>query len=237
MTVSILEHALHTLAGMTVEWRCGADTTTQRIYFGNHASHLDFLAIWSGLPSHLRRAVRPVAGRDYWERDRLRRYLATHVFNAILVDRQSPRHAQPAFARATIECIAREMGATHSAIVFPEGTRSMSGDVGAFKSGLYFLAQLRPDAALVPVYLENLHRMLPEGESIPVPMLSRVVFGPRFESPASQEKDVFLTRARASVIALSRTTPPLTCVDAPAGGKGGGLSDSPNMSAREGRAA
>jgi 1-acyl-sn-glycerol-3-phosphate acyltransferase len=204
MTPTLLEQALRAVAGTTVEWCCDPHSTKQRIYFGNHASHLDFLAIWSALATPLRRTVRPVAGRDYWERNAMRRYLAAHVFNAMLVDRQSSAGAQPALAQETIECIAREMGTEYSVIVFPEGTRSPTGDIGTFKSGLYFLAQLRPDAELIPVHLENLHRILPKGECVPVPMLSRVVFGPRFEQGQEHEKGAFLSSARASVIRLGR---------------------------------
>ncbi len=76
--------------------------------------------------------------------------------------------------------MAEEMGDRYSLIVFPEGTRSVNGEVGTFKSGLYHLSRLRPDAELIPVHLENLNRILPKGESLPVPMLSRVVFGPPF---------------------------------------------------------
>lgn len=203
MISAVLDHAARALGGTSVQWHCAPDSTRQRIYFGNHASHLDFLAIWLALPRQQRRAVRPVAGRDYWERDAFRRYLASDVFNAILVDRRAASSpAQPAAARATTEQIACGMGVAHSLIVFPEGTRSPAGAVLGFKSGLYFLSRLRPDAELIPVRLENLHRILPKGETIPVPMLSRVVFGPPLDLQPDEEKDKFLHRARAAVVAL-----------------------------------
>ena len=40
----------------------------QRIYFANHASHLDFVLVWAALPPRLRAMTRPVAARDYWDR-------------------------------------------------------------------------------------------------------------------------------------------------------------------------
>jgi hypothetical protein len=61
---------------------------------------------------------------------------------------------------------------------------------------------LRPDAELVPVHLENLNRILPKGEALPVPMLSRVVFGPRLQASVDDEKHEFLTKARAALIQL-----------------------------------
>src|SRR6185503_18999231 len=75
------------LSGASVTWRCDPHADAQRIYFANHCSHLDFVVIWSSLPPHLRRFARPVAGRDYWEHDAVRRYLAGDVFNAVLIDR------------------------------------------------------------------------------------------------------------------------------------------------------
>jgi hypothetical protein len=77
--------------------------------------------------------------------------------------------------------------------------------VGAFKSGLYHLAQLRQDAELIPVYLENLNRILPKGEVLPVPMLSRVVFGPPLTAIAYERKEDFLARARDALIHLRET--------------------------------
>lgn len=191
------------ISGATVEWRCDPDAGAQRIYFANHSSHLDFVVIWSALPAHIRGSVRPVAGRDYWERGTIRRWLAGRVFRAVLVDR-GPGGAQSSAenARAAIEHMAREMGNRQSLIVFPEGTRSPNGEIGPFKSGLYHLFRLRPDAELIPVHLENLNRILPKGEMLPVPMVSRVVFGPRLRISADEQKDEFLAKARTALLEL-----------------------------------
>ena len=189
------------LCGASVRWHCDPTLTKQRIYYGNHSSHLDFIMIWSALPPRLRQSARPVAGRDYWERGALRRYLAAHVFRAVLIDRGQAGSGN-ASARAAIEHMAREMGDRFSLIVFPEGTRSISGEVGPFKSGLFHLAQRRPDVELVPLFLENLNRILPKGESLPVPMMSRVIFGPPLSVERRDDKDEFLARARESLTEL-----------------------------------
>ena len=108
-------------------------------------------------------------------------------------------------ARASVEQMAREMGDRDSLIVFPEGTRSSNGVVGPFKSGLYHLSRARPDAELVPVHLENLNRILPKGESLPVPMVSRVIFGPALPACVDAGKDAFLARARVALLQLGAT--------------------------------
>ena len=192
------------VCGPAAVWHCDPHATTQRIYFANHASHLDFVVLWATLPRDARRSVRPVAGRDYWERTRIRRYLAREVFRAILVQRTPAAAAtdRTAAARASIEAMAREMKDGSSLIVFPEGTRSTSGQVGPFKSGLYHLGRAVPDAELVPVYLHNLNRILPRGEALPVPMLSRVTFGQPLRVEASESKEAFLDRARTAVLTL-----------------------------------
>lgn len=203
MIVTALAVAARLISGAAVEWRCRPTVDVPRIYFGNHTSHLDFIVIWAALPPRLRRLARPVAGRDYWDRGALRRYLATQVFRAVLIERGS-RHSEDARAAARVSVLrmAVAMADRQSLIVFPEGTRSLSGEVGTFKSGLYHLSRLRPDVELIPVYLENLNRILPKGEALPVPMLSRVVFGSRLHTSPGEDKQEFLERARASLIQL-----------------------------------
>jgi 1-acyl-sn-glycerol-3-phosphate acyltransferase len=199
MIAAALAGGSRLLCGASVRWHCDPTETTQRIYYGNHSSHLDFVMIWSALPPRLRRSARPVAGRDYWERGALKRYLAGSVFRAVLIARGQ---SDKASARAAIEHMAREMGDRYSLIVFPEGTRSVDGEVGPFKSGLYHLSQLRPDVELVPVYLENLNRILPKGESLPVPMMSRVTFGPILTVSDHDDKTGFLAKTRAALVEL-----------------------------------
>ena len=205
------------VCGVVPQWRCDPDATSQRIYFANHSSHLDFVVIWSALSPRVRLHARPVAGRDYWEQDALRRYLARDLFRAVLIDRLatpkpsqltgeggSPATVDPrASARAAVERMADAMGERDSLIFFPEGTRSTDGVIGPFKSGLYHLSRLRPDAELIPVHVENLNRILPKGEVLPVPMLSRVVFGPPIRSAAEDKQD-FLNAARDALLGLGR---------------------------------
>ena len=203
MIATTLAVVSRVISGATIQWRCDPRAEGQRIYFGNHSSHLDFIVIWSALPADLRRLARPVAGSDYWERGSVRRYLAEEVFHAVLIQRAKPDSStDPAAARASIERMADEMGDRNSLIVFPEGTRGRNGEIGQFKSGLYHLSRLRPDVELIPVYLENLNRLLPKGEVLPVPMLSRVVFGPLLATNINEDKQEFLARARTALIRL-----------------------------------
>jgi len=169
----------------------------QRIYFANHTSHLDFVIVWSALPKRLRLLTRPVAARDYWASG-VRRYLALNVFNAVLVDRVRSEAATP----NPLDILLDGLGERHSLIIFPEGTRGDGTQLGTFKSGLYHLGRARPDVELVPVYIDNLNRVLPKGEFAPVPMLASVSFGAPMHVGDGEEKADFLDRARNAILEL-----------------------------------
>jgi 1-acyl-sn-glycerol-3-phosphate acyltransferase len=200
------------ISGIQVQWAGCQPSERQRIYFANHTSHLDFVVLWSALPSEIRAKTRPIAARDYWEETALRRYLAENVFKAVLVERgimgkaKAPDHARFA-SRSMIEDLSVAMANSNSLILFPEGTRGTGDKVGTFRSGLYHLALRRPDVELVPAYLENLNRILPKGEVLPVPMLSLLTFGKPIWLEQNEEKDVFLERAREAVSSLRRNGP------------------------------
>ena len=206
MIAGALASASSLVCGTTVQWHCDPCSRAQRIYFANHSSHLDFVIIWSALPGDVRRLARPVAGGDYWQRGPVRRYLTDRVFHAVMIPRSTGVGCRCDAARASVRRMAEAMGERSSLIVFPEGTRSVDGEVGAFKSGLFHLSRIRPDVELIPVYLENLNRILPKGEVLPVPMLSRVVFGAPLPHPACEDKHTFLSRAREALIQLRTTS-------------------------------
>jgi 1-acyl-sn-glycerol-3-phosphate acyltransferase len=199
MTGPLLALIAKLLSGASVRWIDCQPDTCQRVYFANHTSHLDALVLWSLLPYDVRVLTRPVAAKDYWEKGRVRRYLAG-VFNALLIDRKEIKvHQSP------VDLMLREIGDKYSLIVFPEGHRNVSGELEEFKSGLYYLCKKRPDLEAVPVHIDNLNRVLPRGEFLPVPLLSCVTFGPPMWLEAGEPKNDFLTRARAAVQRLKES--------------------------------
>jgi 1-acyl-sn-glycerol-3-phosphate acyltransferase len=203
MTSRFLAFVARLISGATARWTAPLDPARQRVYFANHTSHLDFVIIWSSLPPSMRATTRPVAGADYWGKGPIRRYLSTKVFNAILIDRPSAdRGSALSAASKSIEAIAAGMGDHSSIIVFPEGTRSLTGEVLPFKSGLYHLLKLKPDLEIVPVYLANMNRILPKGEVLPVPLIGRVIVGAPMRFDPAEDKQTFLTRAREAMLAL-----------------------------------
>ena len=193
VTATVLSSVAKFLAGSSIRWIDCEPDTCQRVYFANHTSHLDAVVLWSSLPKQIRAITRPVAARDYWEKGRFRRYIAGSL-NALLIDRSNIKvHQSP------VEMMIRAIGDSYSLIVFPEGGRAADGDMGEFKSGLYYLSKKRPDLELVPVYIDNLNRVLPRGEVLPVPLLSCITVGHPIWLEAGESKVEFLRRARETV--------------------------------------
>lgn len=197
MTAGLLAYLARAVAGASVRFTAGLPGPGCRVFFANHASHLDFLVVWASLPAPVRRATRPVAAADYWRRGRLRRHLAGRVFRAVLVERGTGD------GRAAIERCAGALRDGDSLILFPEGTRGDGTEIAPFKPGLYHLGRAHPGLELVPVYLENLNRVLPKGEAVPVPLISRVVFGAPLRVDEAEDRDAFLERARSALVALA----------------------------------
>jgi 1-acyl-sn-glycerol-3-phosphate acyltransferase len=184
------------VSGFTVRWIGSEPETSQRVYFANHTSHLDAVVLWASLPGPLRQLTRPVAAQDYWGQTSFRRFLA-RSFNAILIDRKEIKvHQSP------VELMLREIGDRYSLIVFPEGSRAVDSEMGEFKSGLYYLAKKRPDLELLPVYMDNMNRILPRGEFMPVPLLSSITIGAPIFLESGESKQNFLARAMRSVKVL-----------------------------------
>jgi len=187
------------VTGARARWVGCEPSPAQRIYFGNHASHADFALIWSSLPRDLRARTRPVAGADYWEKSRLRRYVIHRVLRGVLIERSGQ-----ARERDPIEIILGALELGDSLIVFPEGTRNTTDEVLLpFKSGIYRVACRRPDIPLVPVWMENLGRVLPKGDFIPVPLLCSVNFGAPMQLQSGEDKAAFLGRARQALLDLA----------------------------------
>lgn len=194
-TVSFLGRLV---TGARAHWNGCEPSTRQRIYFANHTSNLDALVMWSVLPEAVRTLTRPVAARDYWVGDPIRRWLANDVFHAVLIERKKPTaHDNP------LVDMLEAMGDRHSLILFPEGGRFPGPEPGTFKGGLHHLALKRPDVELIPCWVENMNRILPKGEFLPVPLLGGVTFGAPIAPLPDESKPDFLERARQAVWKLS----------------------------------
>lgn len=186
------------LCGCRARWHADPVTERPRLYFANHTSHLDSVMVWAALPPAQRRTLRIVAARGYWDKNPARRWLATRVFNALLVDRNKSTRSDN-LTRA----LADTLSGGCSALLFPEGTRGCEALPCDFRPGLWHAARACPQAELVPVWIENLGRVLPKGEFLPVPVLAAVTFGQPIAFDPVEPRADFLARARAAICSLA----------------------------------
>jgi 1-acyl-sn-glycerol-3-phosphate acyltransferase len=187
------------LTGARAVWKGCAPAAVQRIYFGNHTSHGDFVLIYAALPADLRVHTRPVAGADYWNASPLKRWIANDVLRAVMIERQK-REGAP----NPVEQMVEALDHGDSLILFPEGTRNTTDEqLLPFKSGIFHVAEARPEVECVPVWIENLNRVMPKGQVLPIPLLCTLTFGTPLRVAPGEDKDAFLDRLRDGLVTLS----------------------------------
>jgi 1-acyl-sn-glycerol-3-phosphate acyltransferase len=190
---------IRVLTGAQARWQGCPPKAEQRIYFANHQSHADLVLMWAALPQELRGITRPIAAKDYWTTTAFKRWITTSVFHAIYVDRVKVGDQDP------LEPLIEALTNGDSIILFPEGTRGNQEEPQRFKSGLYNLALKFPQVVLVPAWINNVQRVMPKGEVVPVPILCSVTFGAPIVLQVGEDRSAFLTRARQAVLDLRET--------------------------------
>lgn len=166
----------------------------QKVYFANHSSHIDTIAIFSALPPRERKQTKPVAAKDYWGKNKFIRFIAEQGLNCVLIERYN--------AKNSLEPVLQQLDIGKSLILFPEGTRGDSETPSHFKSGIYHIYKDHPEIDFIPVYLNNLHRAMRKGKFLPLPVLCNVRLGKPLEYVENESKDEFLNRAYQSLIGL-----------------------------------
>lgn len=194
----LLSSIARLITGAQGHWYGSPPKAEQRIYFANHQSHFDWVLIWASLPHDLRAQTRPIAARDYWTSSPLKHWITREVFNAVYVSRIRTEDEDP------LEPLVEALRNGDSLVIFPEGTRGNKGDPQPFKAGLYHLAEQFPGVQLIPTWIDNVQRVMPKGEVVPVPILCSVTFGAPMTLEPGEEKRAFLDRARTAVMALSK---------------------------------
>jgi 1-acyl-sn-glycerol-3-phosphate acyltransferase len=189
------------LTGVRAIWSGTTPKAEQTLYFANHTSHGDFVLLWATLPPDLRALTRPVAGQDYWEASRLRLFIGRDVFNALMI-RRDGGGTNGAVANP-VDQMTDALRSGDSLIMFPEGTRNTGEDILLpLKSGLFHLARACPQVRFVPVWIENLKRVLPKGTLVPIPLACTVRYGAPVVLAEGEDKASFLARARAAMLDL-----------------------------------
>lgn len=132
------------------------------VMVANHASHLDALCLLSALPLASIQKTYPAAAKDYFFTTLPKVAFSAIVVNAMPFDRkENPRESID---------LCRELLQTpgHALILFPEGTRSATGELAPFKAGIGFLTA-GTSIPVVPCYLDGAFRAWPKGALVPRP--------------------------------------------------------------------
>jgi 1-acyl-sn-glycerol-3-phosphate acyltransferase len=153
------------------------------VIVANHASHLDTVCLQAALPLRLIHRTYPVAAADYFfdgagltrATRATRAAAATLITNALPFARIGAAHVRSSIA--VCRDLLADPAAGNVLIVYPEGTRSTSGAVGAFKRGIGELVAGR-DVPVVPCFIDGARRAWPKGARLPRPRRVRLTFGP-----------------------------------------------------------
>jgi len=139
------------------------------LFIANHSSHVDTPSVLRALPAHVRRHLAVAAAADYFYRGRLLGFAMSLLLNTFPFSREGA-------VRASLEYCGELVDRGWSVLIYPEGTRSPTGELLPFKSGIGLLAtELR--LPVVPIAVQGGHRILPKGSSLPRPGQLKVRIG------------------------------------------------------------
>jgi len=145
-------------------------TNRSLVIVANHCSHLDTLCLLAALPLRKLHRAFPAAASDYFFQSMPRLWAAAVLVNALPFARQ-------ARVRQSLS-VCRELLALPGTIliIFPEGTRSTTGEVGEFKSGIGTVVAGR-DVAVAPCFIDGSFQAWPKGKRFPRPRRVRLIVG------------------------------------------------------------
>jgi long-chain acyl-CoA synthetase len=154
------------------------------VFASNHQSHFDVPVILMALPGAWRARIAPAALKEFFKAhffpaefgarqvftNRLNYYLSAFFFNIF------PLPQREAGARQTLRYIGEVAGDGYSVLIFPEGVRSASEDIKAFKPGIGMIGS-RLNLPVVPVRIDGADRVLHTSWRWPKPGRVSVTFG------------------------------------------------------------
>ena len=189
--------------GMDVVGREHLPTKGPAIIAANHNSHVDTLLLLTLFPARTLHLVRPAAAADYFLANPVIAWFSRHIIGIAPVYRERAGKGIDVLAplREVLE-------AGQILVIFPEGTRGAGGDdMGPLKSGIARLAEANPAVPVTPIWIQGAGRVLPKGESIPVPMICCVHVGEAIAWPG--DRAAFLDHLKAALEGMRAKAPPL----------------------------
>jgi long-chain acyl-CoA synthetase len=141
----------------------------QIVLVPNHASYIDAFILAAVLPYHRLRHLHWAGWVGIAFKNGPRRYLS-HLIQGIPID---PDRA--VFSGLKLAAVVLKQN--QSLVWFPEGRRSLTGELQPFKGGIGMLLAHFPGAVVVPVFLKDTDKALPAGSWLIRPVKVEVHFG------------------------------------------------------------
>jgi 1-acyl-sn-glycerol-3-phosphate acyltransferase len=166
----IIRKLLHIYNHFEIIGQQNLRTNRSLVIVANHCSHIDTLCLLAALPLRKLHRAFPAAASDYFFQSIPRVWVAAILVNALPFARRARVRQSLSLCR---ELLAH---AGSILIIFPEGTRSTTGEVGEFKSGIGALVAGR-DVAVAPCFIDGSFQAWPKGKRFPRPRKIRLVVG------------------------------------------------------------
>ena len=168
------------------------------IFASNHQSHVDTHVIMDTLPNHLRKTTAVAAAFDHFAdregtspKKRFIQFLVAALWHAFGIERiKSPLRS----IRTMQDLLLRGW----SIVIYPEGTRSRSGEIAPFKGGLAIIAK-KSGRPIIPICIQGGRNVLPEATYIPLPGVIQISYGKPLHFGEDESSTEFMERVETAV--------------------------------------
>ncbi|WP_373032830.1 lysophospholipid acyltransferase family protein [Sulfurovum sp.] len=168
----IIKPIILIIAGVNVRGIKDLPVTGPCIVAANHNSHIDTLALMSLFPINGIDKIRPVAAADYFLKNRFSAWFFLNLIGIIPISRKPDKSEGHPFDK-----VRKALENNEIIIIFPEGSRGESEQMGRFKTGVAHLAKSFPEVPVLPIHIHGAGKCLPKGEALFVPFIIDIFVG------------------------------------------------------------
>lgn len=179
-----------TLSGVTVRGRENIDKKQSYIFVSNHQGAFDIFLVYGFLNKDFRWIMKkelrriPLVGK------------ACEVVGHIFIDRSNVHSI-----KESLEKSKKTLESGKSVVVFPEGSRTFTGEVGPFKRGAYQLA-VELQVPIVPLTIDGAFDVLPRFSTVLSPGHFNLTIHPPISTVGLTHSDIsrLVDESRATII-------------------------------------
>ena len=142
-----------------IEGRTNVPQHANFIVSSNHSSHLDMGLLKFALGDAVAEQTVAVAAADYWFDTKYKRAYMNNFTSLVPIERSGS-------LRQSLRHVTQILREGYNCLIFPEGTRSLTGEMAAFKPVIGYLA-LNNKVGILPIYLWGTFEAFPKGTTVP----------------------------------------------------------------------